>query len=639
MEKIINNLYLHTVESMKQKDMDVVITNLDMFLDIYKKILEVSSNYERSELLKQWIKYTNFLGSKAIEDKIFDELIDLIDKVYTLSVEYEINVDLDETIEKLINVFRDSNSYVELNNLPIKKMLRSIYLNAKEELFPKYVRLYFSILKNKSLSDEEKVTMVTGIIMDGLYFQYEEPSKRENKKMDVLLIALYTSKYMIDNEDYNGFVSLLDKLKGSLLFDEFNLKIYLYMGCYLYYLGYKEKLARGKNYKQFFKNYHFKFIDEELIFSDFWANYEEVKILLGRFEWFPPGEAKMLIMDDVVREYFIFLSLAVGRSNFINHIKRDELFAFLDSNLNEEGNFKAETEENYKIFKEDIMGLRVEDNLPELESLIYKLTTRFREIKYEEYNTLKNQVDIIENNIKVIRNRIATKIGENPIFNRINIDDESNSFTKVNTEYKMEKLYDLSFFATHKMNLSIVDNVFYRHFEQFIFKQITDNNIKTLQVDYRKDNKLDILFDIIKSSSTELNSLISGIRDTQLFYENEINKMSFQKLSETITFTNVSVPVWFAYNNKEFSIRIKNIDVKISLLEEEQIKPILEKYKIAQDLFKLNLTNNIYTFVNEKEAVEYIKQTQRLFSIIIDIEIIFKDTNSGFLVISGKTGN
>ncbi|WP_077212391.1 hypothetical protein [Bacillus dakarensis] len=633
--KILNNLYLHTIESMENKDIDVLNTNISMFLTIYETILEESKDYDKSEVLKQWIKYINFLGSKAIENGLFEELTDLLETVYKQSSPYELDVELNETIQKLINVFRESESFVELENIPIKKLLKTIYVTSSEELFPKFVRIYFAILKNKNLSEEEKDQLISNIVVSGMFYLYTEPKNRTEKEKDIFLIILYTSKYMIDNKDFNRFIKLLGKLKENLIFEEHLQKLYLYISCYLYYLGYKEELATERNYREFIKKYYENLMVPELIYSDFWLNYDEVKTILDRWEWYPQGEVKTLIMEDVVIEFFVFLSLSVGRDEFINRIEKDELFSFLDSNLNNEGNFREKTEENFKIFKEELMGIKVEDSSPELENLKYHLTTRFRKIKSEEYNNLSRNREIIDYNMKNIKECFAILMAKNPLFNRLTFGEKKETIKTTNVSYKLTRKYNLGFFASHKLNNSYVDKDLFRHFEKFIVDLLIENGFESIKIDYRRNDKLDILFNLIQQlPENKVNTLLSGISGPSLYNESETNKMIYQKTLEQLKFAKIRLPVWIAYNNEETYIRVKNINVNINSLTNEEIEEELNKNKVTEDLFKFHLTNNIFTFVNEEEAKEFLNVSKVSFSIDIELELLHENKDNGFIVIS-----
>ncbi|MFD2611399.1 hypothetical protein [Paenibacillus gansuensis] len=662
MEKILNNLYTHTLSCIEKKDMNEVKGNNEFFLEIFAEILGESKKPTESILLKALVSYIDSIAEKLVEAGYQEYAVELVRKFYKTEGQYSVtSLYFEKLLDSLFSVHSELKSFNSVKDISFIGLLLDLFLNTGEyqgryydnNIVYLFSRYYVVISKNRHLSDDEKVNIISYFISSCFHLSLVDGFDQDKEKIKLLEnILANILKATVDRLDILIFREVIKQLPESnyLLSDKVDHKIIiLKITIYLYYLIYKESIpAEEKSHLKEFgvlvKDY---WQYTYLSLAPMWTRYVEIKSELSRWERMNNGQAKWLMMDSVVREFFLFFNCCKGIFD-IDDIPEDilnesELFSFLNSNL-KGSTFTEQLISDYMNFKEFISYNHGDNVTPilELNQLREQLLLRYKQIKFKELSNYINSTEIIDINKMIIYNKIEQMINEDPYLqltggnlNNINYQYETKNYTfRINVPIQFVAKKEGSDFKS-------IANNFKRAFESYLLNFLFHKGILVENITFKENNKIIRMLDIIKNLTNEgvtINSLVYGIKPDSVFLyqEDEVSKEKLAALIETLNSAETERHLWVGFDNNLLQIESGKLSVDIVNLSDEVIEDILTKSKREDGMYYLKITNEIHAPFYKEEARGYLLTERKTIVITKSINVSIQGS-PGFILEIGNS--
>ncbi|OAB43040.1 hypothetical protein [Paenibacillus antarcticus] len=655
MKYSLNRLYLHTIDLINKKEIDEINQNIDLFGDILRTIVQESKNPTKSQFMKVWLQYVDQIGEKLIENGLAKLAVGMSRSLYAvIEREHRVPLVFGNMIKNLLKQIPEQKSSESVKELNLLFLLDDMFNNTgiydgqyyNHDVVIEFSRYYYFISKNKFLNDLEKSSLISELFQHCMYLMYYKRTEEDLEKIQIVSnIILYLLKTMIDEKDVANFNQSIDILKESdfLIRDSINLvSMHLKIAVYLYYLGIKEPLTSEGRHQ--YKRMMLSGSDywRDLLFgTSLWGNYSEVQNALSSWERLEGSNAKWLMMKSVVREFFLFYDLVSGNLN-IDRIPEDilnesEVFSFISSHFNG-SKINVETIQEYHQFKK-MIGLDGDEESARIEIMLLseQILMRYKEIKFKEVKIASKAVDVINHNIKIIEEESKTITYNNPYFisagNGFDVAEELETYM-----FNYNFSTHIQFIATKKeAKIEFYLRTYKRKLEDFILDVFEQKGFIKESLTYEERHKISKLFRLVDSitndESVNINSFIYGISsNTSILYrEDESEKIRLQKFIEGMNAFETDYFVWVGFDSKLTRLLVRDIEVKINDLSDIEIKKEMEKNKLSDGQFNLNIVNDVSVLFNEDEATEYLKLSRKIVSISLRFDAKIIDI-PGFII-------
>ncbi|PGR23033.1 hypothetical protein COC52_24890 [Priestia megaterium] len=654
MEKELQNLFSHTIESIQKNELDKLEENIEVFRLIYEQILKNSKNPDKSNIQKEWSRYINKIGEKLLDVDLLDKTRDMINSIFEISNKYKKhNLNLDSILFKFLRIIKEMDNPNKIKDLSFLSILLNMLKNAENyngyyqdnDVPGYYARYYYSIFNNRHLTAEEKEEIIRSIINECIFLPFYSEIKQDECKVKVVeKIVLYLLKAMIDQGDISRISFFAKKLKGKPYSSkELDLKkLFLTTSIYLYYLGLKENFSSEK--KQEYKNLLLglglnldSLMDYEV--ENSWIYYREIKNELSKWEQFVDEDnGKWLMMNSVVREFFLFLTatqVAYNIKSFDEYVSNEEeLFTMLSSLLND-NNIKEGMLESYHNFKSVFGYSSQEDrNMHELSLLKEHLLARYKNIHINKVRGYSRKTELVLNNSQYLGKVLKGKAEDVSFLRSLN--REINVDLKKITIFK--DTYPTFYFLEGEQQMKLFENVFVRHLTNFLLHNFQTSAFLKDDIRFRSTKKIEKFFNLVKevekNSDFSINSLIDGLTSNSGFFytEEEEKVILFNNYLERLESLEKAKESLIVGLDKRFNGgKIGDINVQIRNLRNGEVEKLLTTFITNDSQYKINIVNDISVFFEKEEAIEYISLGYKVIEIELEIGLQLTE-GSGFIL-------
>lgn len=665
MVKILLKLYNHTNEALHKKEMDTVEKNIELIKDLFGIALSDSISLTNSRIFYDFIKCINDIGLRMLNEGLFQDTMKFINEIYGIynkgNNKGTLNIFNVDVFRKLNNFIENQHNYKSISDLRIKELLFNLIRNSGESngfiidnyAPAMYSAFYWSIYNNKYINDNEKTKLINEVLEDTTNYGYYIDINNDKNKMEVLLRSILSLlKSMIDKLDFKRLSYSLLKILNNLHHYSNVINIHKLLMCviiYLYYLAYKEETKIvSQNDKEMYVNYLRG--EEVKVFYNvlksysygMWNYFLEIKSELGKWERHSDGEAKRLMMEYVVKDFFLFFSIASGDFN-IDKINKDsnviselDIFSFLDAYLDGDG-FKKDLTEQYSIFVETFNFNRGNIDY-DISVLKNQLVSSYKSIEFEKIRRLINNKEVINYNMEIIRKSLKNVLYDSPY---IRLANSSNKKAKIKMEKEFRLIFHLStyFIADKKESeYEYFENSFNKELENHILASLRESGFIYKQQAYADTNKIDNLLEVVGYIQNEkginINAFISGIPiDSHILYrESESHKQKLNKLFDGIqNMEKTDKLAWIGFNENNTSLQISEIIIEGGHISDQEVNEALVQCKKGEK-YSINITNNIFVPFTQEEAIDYLKIKSFVIRIKIKYSVLLEELESGFII-------
>ncbi|RBN40699.1 hypothetical protein DMN50_13860, partial [Priestia megaterium] len=401
MNKILNSIYSDTIKALDDRSINILEENILILNDILNEIINKSYLLGKSKIYKDLISYLDSIYVKVLQVGLEEKALNNINEVYKIiNKEKKVFLYLEDTMSLLIQNIKGYR-YSQIEQLNISSLFYNMVVNSGvnnqgiliDNNLPNLIRfVYNSIRENPLLDYQEKKHFLYNIVEEIFFFPIYNKEKSTNdiffKALIGVLFLLVSKKDLVRLEDVLKIIIERKIHIDSNMID----RIFLTFSTYLYYLSCKEDIEEHdkKEYINILAKLKPVLVDNLQVpyNEDLWTHYKEVKAELNKWEIIG-RDVKWLIMGNVVREYFLFLSLV----NNINVAEVDEsildegeLFSFINNYFNK--NQVSDTiKNNFQTFIDAFSFKR--DNLEvDLELLKSQVFSKY---KYFNFGNLRTE--------------------------------------------------------------------------------------------------------------------------------------------------------------------------------------------------------------------------------------------------------
>lgn len=420
--------------------------------------------------------------------------------------------------------------------------------------------------------------------------------------------------------------------------DKYEILYYLSVNCYLYYLAEKETtICVDSNIKasarDLLEDQKVVNINEYLFFiiCDRLEKYDDLEQdlqdMMSGCEWFPKYDnGKTLIMESVVREFYVFVQLYLNcnyrfreQNNFpISEEPIKYIMQFLDGN-------EENTKKNIKIFLKlfSTENISADDLLSNLETYLKSIYKNkcINEAAREQRNYIDNiDENAVANSLQNILEKSFKDTFENIPFNET---DETvtwiNTFNLINynlfTDMINENVIDNSILSD--IYASFVINVINELLKKKLIKHVTRTTFKSDGefLDYIKGNQHATLIGaeyVFKNSDYKNTSDFNAVfeRMNCIFY-------GYYKSGGILLRAN------------SFKLKIKKVNIKIGSVTLSDIDYTADE---NGEILSYKVTNNIIIPFPKNELIEYLKNKRKMLSISVEAEFSVNGNDIGSLI-------
>lgn len=648
----LNNLYKHCQLLIENRNIDELNNNLELFEVILLEILNGSKSPQSSKILKETINICDNVFADMIKKDFVMEAFIVMKRYYQSinKADNKISIEFSNALTNFLKYVKEERSVVKLSDLPILPLFDEIlgntylidgkfYGNGLVHYLSSY---YLNLYKNTFLSNEDKNQLIENtyrhLLIWPIYTICKEDPDRLNLINKVIEKLLIKSVLLIDNKNFGYFIQKLINESyyagKSININEISIKI----SVYLYYLIEKEDLIKSthkQGIKELLESNSKLLINQLFNIYDLWNHYQKVKNDMSNWEHFDSeGEAKFLIMDYVVNEFFYFADTALTGFDIDKIsdqiLNEDEMFLFF-----EHYTFKGELSETtinaYLNFKK-LFNLNIGKEQEELSTLNTALMGRYKKFLFKKKREIIESVSL-EDYKNVLLKNLNTLFTENKYVKSLP--------TKKVLSKNLENINILTLSHTIEFlqsNVKSVVKLIDESLNKHIKTALVSKGLKLNKINFSTINKLTELKKLLFTGSEEsltINNLIYGIDEnsTFLYSETEKMKLEYKSILEKIPFKQkVNKMEWIGLNNEYVSLRFSDWNVEVTYYSDVQIEKILEKCKEGNDYF-INITNNIHLKFDEDEAKEYLRIENAIIRTSIFIEVNIDDkNNAGFIL-------
>ncbi|KMY43374.1 hypothetical protein AC622_03145 [Bacillus sp. FJAT-27916] len=650
MFELLSKIYTHTTEEIRNQNLQITNENIILLEEIFKEIFITSKLPEKSTIVADCINVLEKISIELVEYGYFTNASQLITNLYKISNDKAINFQLylDNALFSLLYSLKDIKDDFILRKMSFNTLFTEMYKNALLENnieFDKYIvsvfnRLYYQIMQNKYISQDEKQLHIKKLIDNILTTRYMNGTEDNNYEdlntiERILLTLLITA---LNHKDKETFVYLWSKVNNEQNLGEDFDRIILIVSIYSYYISYKEDLVNKEEYKNLLNHYmdisnHFY----EWDYTDYiWGNLDKTKSFLKNFEIMPENrEAKWLIIENVIDEYYLFYCASVNPEH-ISKLNFDSITSILlRYNTYEEDQKLLTSYQDFKSFfnldngnadskyeliavfntLKDMYYINLMANLKELDIALKTNSNILLEAKTEEFNQESLARVLAGTNIDD-----PTSLKEESLVIPIPIQLLSNDSEKQRlvNEYKNKKLQDT------------LDSIIIRELIKMSSEKKTH-----FKLDYKANNKINFLrTEIDKLAQKDGNHihLYTGVKENAIsLYKESIKEKDYYKNSlqdYTIIFNPRQTKSWFLFNPLQIELYLNEIYIIYRDLSSSELDKILEKCQDSDGIYSLQLINSLNYTLSKIDAESYIRLNTKVIEIKFQYSLNLIDKDS-----------
>lgn len=648
---ILNNIHSELLSAIETGNTLVTNSDLDTIKAIFEKEV-AGSNYTMTTTVKQLSdiicdafdkitfkhnsqKSNNFLmficdiygiANKNDENPLHLTIWEDMDKSFFRAIQ-------DLKFEQL----RDDGVYYRFHDELCKN------LNGREE---KYIRdcnikyyaswMYSLLITNSELQENEKKRIKQNLYDMLKLALFYRTFNKEDKAFDCLLVYEICNlhKSMIDSGDCEGISKLFFDHVHYNSDKKYHALIYVVTMIYLYYLAKREKLVEDNQLCEYankiladnHKTYSYFYFDVDLL-QLVKNDLPFIKTILRGWEYMNEGEVKWMIIEHVVDDFFVFVSL--GKfwekdliDTVVNALAPEAMFPLYD-----------------RYFAKD-NGDGVKKLYAEFESLINKekdekLIDEKISILNDVFNQRYRVETINEGKKKKITDEQKEWFTQKVISNlneinaetlkpfKFNHDDSKTEFITLQRQIIYCDLLSYYFFDDKTFDEYVKKRIFTEAITSFIRSFIKNVEYKKLYYDDKEKQKT--LIDLAQSN--DINATVAiGNRDE--FWDEEDSGV-LKQFTENMQ--RVKYPggynYYFLLDNSLIEFSMEDIAVEYKDPTWDNIKHKCQDGESDNVLY--NVTNDIYIPFSKNEVEEYVSNTKQIVIVYANIKLRLKSKKVG----------
>lgn len=642
---MLKMLFTNTVTNSNQ---EIVNEVENYFSDILNYTLKEGSEnqiYEVLKFIKQTYEECNNNNKANQSNKIY---LNLFDNVYRTFFKSLSKVRLEKFEEEYILTFIQQELY---NNISFSKnennQLNCFSLRDYSSLVYDYAFKYneFSLDKGKNLRFKKKIFEDTLNIIK----YYNNNYKRLiNIAYDDLTLFI---RNLILNKDFEILTkTFIDKMLYRLnIYDN---KYIFSIIIYLYYLAYFETLKENV-YSDFAKRFIENNKNSLAFFLEYYEDYsylnvdyiKNIKDNLSTWEITPEGKSKLLIIDDVVTDFFVFyilkncenydmlknqLKLTIGNQAFsynADYNQEENLKRFIQLINNQaiyyfnkyvDDEQEVENKRKFIQFLQIFYDMEKNENKELIEN--EKLQISFDKLKSAIISICKEP--ILEESKKYKNNNYDEYKKE---FKNKLIDDLNDKLRLFNVECKDTKKENqyLITINTEASSLNLVSishelNYIKESFMRLLIDILLTKSIK-LNVNNSVDEILQLFFSQLDKSSLNVDTLV-GYRNW-FYKEDKKDIQRFKELEDKMNKIqgNSCHNIILAVDSTTIYVSLKDVKISIEKYKEEEVLEKVNRKENEIDIFNYRVTNDIFLPFEKAELLEYFDNQK--IKLIVDVKL------------------
>lgn len=650
-KNILDNLHRELLLAIETGNTLVINNNLDVIKIIFEKEI-LYSNYsmtpiiiQLSEIICDSFVKTVVIHNSQKSNKFLMFICDIYsmankndEKILHLSIWEDIESSFLKAIQDLdFEQLKDDAVYYRFHFELCKNLKGRPEQNIKDSNIKYYSSWMYSLLiKNEKFREDEKLRIKNRLYRMVNSTLYYRTFNQTDETLDSLLVNELCNlhKIMIDCGDCKGISKLFFEHVHYNVDKKNNALIYVITMIYLYYLAKREKLVEGKE----LYNYANKILnDNQSIYSYFYLDIDVLRMvknnlsfinrILSSWEYMPESGARFMIIDSVIEDFFVFVSLGkFWETDLINNVvdilAPQSMFSLYN-----------------RYFAMD-NGERVKKLYSEFEALINKeKDVKFIEEKISILNDIFNKRYTAETinegkNKKITDEKKELFTGKvidilNNVYNesmkyfKFNNDDIETPIIMLEKEIVFSGIISYYFFEEKNFNDYIKDQIFTEYISTFL-RTILDK-IEYKKLFYNDKEKQKILIDLAEKNKVYA-TVVIGNRDE---FRGEEDTSILKKYTENMR--KIKYPggynYYFLLDNSLIEFSLEDIKVEYENLDWENYKNKCKEIDSSNVLY--NVTNDIYIPFSKNELQEYINNTEQLVTVYANIKLRLKGKKVG----------
>jgi hypothetical protein len=651
LENTLKSIFQHTIRLVESQSINLAEKNIEILHSVLKEILEHSISPGKSKLYTSTINYLDVIYTKLFEEGFVEKGIKNINKAYEiLNKDKKVQVYFTDAMHQLIARLKEQEYFDEIYLYPIHTLLYQIVNNTRrlegrivDNNIPILItELYEAFNQNRFLNFEQKKSLIDNLVIDVLNFKLLEKSDVVTEITYSTLVNLLLR--IISNKDKASLSNVNEVIESKRMDVSEPIsfcRIYLTVAIYLYYLSYKEDLVANdrKAYKDMIQENKTLFNEIlEVKIDDYWIYYKQITSELKKWE-IMSLEAKWMVMESVVREFFLFLTI-INQNVDLEEISIDildekELFPFINSYLNR-NEISIKLKENFREFLNSFV-FTYRDVEAYLEQLKLQLFSKYKYLRYEEVRLSSEKRDEITRNLNSIKNNIFKGISDLPVISLMN---------PTHSEKEIEHVYftqvieiPVYFLSNNRDNFKSLYNPILRKLESDIIRLLKDYGFVYKHISASDTHKVKVLLGLVeefrRSKGIKINTFISGVSsDSYLLYnETPLDKNNLTSFMKSVSnFAKLDSMYWIGFDNASIKLDIYDVDVLLVERTEEQLLEKMQNLEKDNNQYLINVTNEIYLPFAKEEAKQFLKLRDVRFSVKFNVSLITKVSNPGFII-------
>ncbi len=434
-------------------------------------------------------------------------------------------------------------------------------------------------------------------------------------------------KYFIDSCDEEIITELFFEELTSSINNDNSRTIYLVTVIYLYYLSVRESMINGKDLQKCAKNIlnknhninAFFFCHMNLLYTTK-TSYNYIQSLMHFWDYMDTKEAKYLIIDTVILDFFMFTAL--------NDIwKEEELTEIVDiiipkgmfsiysryfSNENSE-QLKVSFQQFNEIFSNKLDGDSLNDKILLLKSVLDK------KYKEEEIVDSKNN-PITEDMLLNFKNHcLQTAVSyASSQFSKFAFKDTTTEETAVSICTKKDVTVLSNVVPSFLLKKEDFESYFVDLIQQNIgvcFLNTILSRVKYKKFSYKNKSKQQYLVDAISQNYVNVDIVI-GDKNKKWNEDNKTLLFNVISNASELRFPHMN-NYYFVLESKFIEFSIENFKVEFFDVELEELSGNCKKNESGQ--IEYNITNQLFVPFDESELKEYLHNIERKVKIKADI--------------------
>lgn len=642
MNPFVHKLFINTIELICDKN-ELFHRNIELILTVFTKGIQESDKPKASRVLNEMSKHITRIIGSLIDNNYYSQASEYTERFYQITLdtksdkcETTFELSLDPILSKMINEIRNVRSVELVIQMGVLDILMKSIDNGRSDTI-RFFESYAYIISDQQFLSAEEQKYCKEELVERVIEWIRTPKVVDNKLSIFKSIILGLIRASIQRADQDIFSLVMEGVYWEIirLGPASRLTgIIFTTTCYLYYISFKEHLATEKSRIFAGKAMDIKLKSGRtllLIFHELdillWKFYSEVKSELDiSWELIPREEVKMLILGNVVNEFFVLVScIKAEKFNFeLNEYGVfDEQVLYTLLQFFEEGKLKGNYQEAYSNFQK-WMGYQGDDLEENSNKFAELLLGMYKAVQFEKlYKYDENEQEILRNKEK-ISGKIIQLLEESPYLKTAKRTSLSGEEFRIGTgilpiSYLIGELGDSSPFA----------NIFERNLESVVVNQMILQGLSVMNFFYTQENKLKELLG--KLEELEVGNCgwfdvkIGDDNKERFFFRSEsVLLKELQEFDERVLkFENKHGLYSLYMNSDHFAILYNELSVRFRTLSDLEISERMKSMQRVGDQYEFPVSGDTRIYLTKDEVVQYLTRNYTVVeaSLILDISV------------------